>query len=346
MSGLYFNLTASLNAASTTEQLTGTETAKASTPNGVAALWEQGSDVASAGTVSLGEGGYFNITGTTTITDVDFATDKAGRKVWVKFAGILTLTHNASTLILPTGASITTAAGDTACFVSEGSDAIRCVSYQRASGAALAAGSGSNPWEQGSPSVPLASTFTGANLGSSSINDGTQSLNVSTDIAAATVRSWYKTAPSYPYNIYMRLSQPQLFSTGGDTAQLNAAIGIILRDSADGEQLSCEIRMERISGDEQNRWVAEIIRVSSAGAITAYPVAKIISAHWPWIHINVTSSTVTMQISPDGRNWITVGTEALSSYIDAADQYGISSWGASADTELWAIISYFSTTAP
>lgn len=126
--------------ASTTEQLTGAETAKASNPDTVAALWEQGSDVASSGTISIGEGGYFNVTGTTTITDIDFATDKAGRKAWVKFAGILTLTHNASTLILPTGANITTAAGDTACFVSEGSDVIRCVAYNRASGAPLAGG--------------------------------------------------------------------------------------------------------------------------------------------------------------------------------------------------------------
>lgn len=120
--------------ATTTEQLTGTDATRASTPDSIAALWEQGADVASAGTVSLGEGGYFNITGTTTITDIDFATDKAGRKAWVKFAGALTLTHNASTLILPGGANITTAAGDTACFVSEGSDVVRCTSYNRASG--------------------------------------------------------------------------------------------------------------------------------------------------------------------------------------------------------------------
>lgn len=125
-------------AASTSEQLVGTDAAKLATPDSVAALWEQGTDVASAATVSLGEGGYFAITGTTTITDIDFATDKAGRKAWVKFAGILTLTNGAN-LILPTGANIVTAAGDTACFVSEGADAVRCVAYQRASGAALGA---------------------------------------------------------------------------------------------------------------------------------------------------------------------------------------------------------------
>jgi hypothetical protein len=123
--------------ASTTEVLTGTDAAKAVTADALAALWERGTDVASAGTISLGEGGYFNITGTTTITDIDFATDKAGRCVWVKFAGILTLTHNAATLILPGGVNIITAAGDTACLVSEGSDVIRCVAYNPASGLAI-----------------------------------------------------------------------------------------------------------------------------------------------------------------------------------------------------------------
>lgn len=140
--------------ASTTEVLTGTDNAKSVTPDALAALWEQGSDIASAGIISVGEGGYFNVTGTTTITDIDFATDKAGRKVWLKFAGILTLTHHATTLILPTGANIVTAAGDIACFISEGADNVRCVSYTRASGAALAGG------------VAIGSTISGATEGS------------------------------------------------------------------------------------------------------------------------------------------------------------------------------------
>lgn len=132
--------TGDVAAASTTEQLTGTNAVKTSSPDSVAALWEQGADVASAGTISLGEGGFFHVTGVTTITDIDFATDKAGRAAWVEFTGILTLTHHATTLILPTGANIVTAAGDTACFVSEGSDAVRCVAYQRKDGTALAGG--------------------------------------------------------------------------------------------------------------------------------------------------------------------------------------------------------------
>jgi hypothetical protein len=126
--------------ASTTEALTGTDTTKGVTPDALAALWEKGADVASAGTISLGEGGFFHITGTTTITDVDWATAKDGRVAWVTFDGILTLTHHATTLKLPGGANITTAAGDRACFVQDAGDNVICLAYVRADGTALVGG--------------------------------------------------------------------------------------------------------------------------------------------------------------------------------------------------------------
>jgi hypothetical protein len=123
--------------ATTTEVLTGTDTARAVTPDALAALWEKGSNVASAGTISLGEGGFFHITGTTTITDIDFATPKDGRTAFVTFDDSLTLTHNGISLILPGGANITTSAGDRAIFVQDASDNVICINYVRASGKAV-----------------------------------------------------------------------------------------------------------------------------------------------------------------------------------------------------------------
>ncbi len=123
-----------IDPASTTDVLTGTSTAKVVTPDALAALWEKGADVASAGTVSLGEGSFFHITGTVTITDIDWATAKDGRAAFVIFDGILTLTHNATTLKLPGGANITTAAGDRAIFVQDASDNVICLAYIRADG--------------------------------------------------------------------------------------------------------------------------------------------------------------------------------------------------------------------
>lgn len=89
-------------------------------------------NVASAATTNIGAASSpnVNITGTTTITAFD--SFGAGAKRLVKFTGILTLTHNATSLILPGAANITTAAGDTALFVSEGGGNWRCIAYTRA----------------------------------------------------------------------------------------------------------------------------------------------------------------------------------------------------------------------
>lgn len=108
--------------ATTTETLTGSDTARAVTPDALAALWEKGSSVASASTISLGEGGFFHITGTTGITDIDFATAKDGRTAWLIFDGALTITHNATTLKIAGGANWTTAAGDRALVVQDSGD--------------------------------------------------------------------------------------------------------------------------------------------------------------------------------------------------------------------------------
>jgi hypothetical protein len=89
-------------------------------------------DIASSGTTDLSTatGQYVTITGTTTITA--FGTCAAGVIRKLKFTSALTLTYNASSLILPGAANLNTIAGDTAEFVSLGSGNWRCFSYLRA----------------------------------------------------------------------------------------------------------------------------------------------------------------------------------------------------------------------
>lgn len=93
--------------------------------------------LASAATVNIGAAAAnaITITGTTTITAFDTIADGAVRVL--TFAAALTLTHNATSLILPGGANITTAAGDVAVMLSLGSGNWRCIAYQRASGKSL-----------------------------------------------------------------------------------------------------------------------------------------------------------------------------------------------------------------
>jgi len=99
----------------------------------------KGADVASATALPLiTDGNYFDVTGTTTITSFN----SVGVGTWVRlhFDGALTLTHQATDLVLPGGANITTAAGDEAEFIEYASGDWRCVSYTKANGTSVVGG--------------------------------------------------------------------------------------------------------------------------------------------------------------------------------------------------------------
>lgn len=92
----------------------------------------KGADIASASSIDLGAatGEFVTVTGTTTITSL--GTVDAGIARTVHFSGALTITHNATSLILPGGRNIITVAGDVAQFRSLGSGNWRCVGLVRA----------------------------------------------------------------------------------------------------------------------------------------------------------------------------------------------------------------------
>lgn len=95
-------------------------------------------DVASASTVDLGAQTtrVIRITGTTAITSFG-STASTRKRFLLRFAGSLTLTYNATSLITQTGASIVTQAGDTCEAIPLGSGNWVVVNYARANGQAL-----------------------------------------------------------------------------------------------------------------------------------------------------------------------------------------------------------------
>jgi len=115
------------------------------------------SSVASAATVDLGAvpNTYVELTGTTTISS--FGTVAAGVWKYLRFAGILTLTRNAVSLEMPTQASITTAAGDTAIAMSDGSGNWRVLAYTRISGQGISGSVLFGDGTVGAPSITFAS---------------------------------------------------------------------------------------------------------------------------------------------------------------------------------------------
>jgi len=103
-------------------------------------LFSQGAptDIASAATCDIGavRSNFLTVTGTTTITSL--GTNYNGPKM-LRFSGALTLTYNATTLLLPGTQSITTVAGDMCIVVPKSTvsgtaDGWAVISYTRASG--------------------------------------------------------------------------------------------------------------------------------------------------------------------------------------------------------------------
>lgn len=95
------------------------------------------STIASAATLNLDANAkdYAFISGTTPVTAITLA---QGKECTLEFQGALTFTNGAS-LILPGGANITTAAGDTAIVRGEAAGVVRCITYTAVAASPLAA---------------------------------------------------------------------------------------------------------------------------------------------------------------------------------------------------------------
>jgi len=152
-------------------------------------LFGQGAptDLASGATTDIGliRTNFLTITGTTTITS--FGSNYNGPKM-LRFTGALTLTHNATTLILPGAVNITTAANDTCiavpkAVVSGVSDGWIVLAYQTAAGTS----SGTTPIAQGGTGqITALAAFNALKQAATTSYQGTVQLATSVEAAAGT----------------------------------------------------------------------------------------------------------------------------------------------------------------
>jgi hypothetical protein len=95
--------------------------------------WAKGGDLASAATLTLDDdGNYFDVTGTTTITTI--SAKPAGTRILLHFDAAVTLTYDATKIVLQGAEDLTTAAGDQVEFVNYDGTNWREVSRSLAAG--------------------------------------------------------------------------------------------------------------------------------------------------------------------------------------------------------------------
>ena len=114
----------------------------------------QGSTLTAASTVDLNSatGNYIHINGTPPITINSFGTCPAGARFILMFETAITLTYNATSLIIPGGTNKTVVAGDCCMIISEGGGDWRIVGYF------VAAGAGSGTVTSVSGTAPIVSS--------------------------------------------------------------------------------------------------------------------------------------------------------------------------------------------
>lgn len=172
----------------------------------------KGADIASATTTECyaADGNFMHITGTTTITSLGTAA-QAGDCRTLVFDGALTLTHDATSLILPTGANITTAAGDVAIIRAESTANTRVVNYYRKDGSALI------PFTPSATNALAGSVVKTVNTQTGALATGTTTMPQDDTIPQNTEGDEYMTLAITPTNANNKLRIDVLANIGSST---------------------------------------------------------------------------------------------------------------------------------
>lgn len=218
---------------------------------------------------------------------------------------------------------------------------------RKATGSQVAAVVAASTDYEGGPRTPptIADLATWDNQGTSTVTDGSGAMVLKPQVDNV-IHGRYKAAPSTPYDIYLR-GEVLLRLANPTGTQYTGQVGILLKDTGgDNERLVFAIGFEHTTGNVKHYWTG-MQRWSGASppVFSAQPFQAYTSSPWKWIRVNNDGTTLTLYASMDGRNWVTIGTETLAAYIDAAASYGVYASSFQA-TECTAVISYFSTVAP
>lgn len=207
----------------------------------------------------------------------------------------------------------------------------------------VAPGATSRTYETPPLDTPAVAGYTWFNQGTSTAIDGDEAIVFTPqNDGSASPRAKIIASPVAPYNVYMRAEQFVL-SPASVTTGVSCSHGIILRDGVNGDSIIVRTGWQRLSGDEQNLYFADIIRVTAAPAVTVQTLVRYFETPIKWIRANVTATVITFYGSTDGRNWIEIGQETIATFVGAVTEIG---YAALSTEPMTVIVHQFGTTNP
>lgn len=245
--------------------------------------------IASATTTDLStvNDGDITVTGTTTITG--FGTLTAGIKKVLTFSGALTLTHNATSLILPGAANITTAAGDVAIMRSLGSGNWKCIAFTRSASLPATAGANTDITSMTALTAPTAAanpmraTDLQAQAVTAFTTGGTSTAFTLTPAPAITA---YATNQEWDVSFSAACGAAPTFQVSGLAMPPN-----LVKQNADGTYSNLS------AGDFPIGWQSKVKMVSTTQALVRSLPTSVVTSKIQPITASVASSALTISAS-------------------------------------------------
>lgn len=196
-----------------------------------------------------------------------------------------------------------------------------------------------------SVTVPAVSQFSWVNQGTATATDTVQGIYVTNDNDQE-VHMLVQTAPSTPFDVYLEIDRAHLDLNA--SADIFTQFGLVLCDGTNQDFLFAFFmdRRPAANGVENtvrlSRWTNATTVSADVTAVTTYTTPT----KFPWMRANVTSTTVTLYVSLDGRNWIQYASESIATFVGSITQVGIGfRSGLNNDTSV-ALVKSFGFTAP
>lgn len=165
---------------------------------------------------------------------------------------------------------------------------------------------------------PLLSALSWINQGTASANDAGNGVYIAAPNATSTqIRMLKKTITNADFDIIFRIK-------GYTTNTSTPAFGVALRNSTSSRLILFSAQIATTTQFLIQRWTNET--TFSANAITLN--ANSVLGTTPWFRVARVSGVLTFYISPDGLNWLSLGTETITTFLTATggtlDQAGFS----------------------